>query len=257
MKIKTKDNFELTISYHKTDKAKGVIIFAHGITVDKDNEGIFVRVDKKLQTVGFSTLRFDFRGHGQSQGQSEKDVTIANELCDLGAIIDFVRKDKYMFIGLAGASFGGSIAALFAGQHPSLIQKLFLANPVLDYEKGFLKPTTPWAKKSFEDVFDRIDREGFIAIGSRKFKVGRKLFEEMSIYHPYETLKAYTNPLFIVHGDKDNKVAFQDTYKCFQNLPNKQKHFEKIEGSEHGFHEKPFETQVTKMIVNFFTKDYS
>ena len=257
MKIKTKDDFELDISYHNTDKAKGIIVFTHGITVDKDNEGIFVRADKKLQTFGFSTLRFDFRGHGQSRGESEKDVTISNELRDLGAIIDFVRKDRYVWIGLAGASFGGSIAALFAGQHPQLIQKLFLANPVLDYEKGFLRPTTPWAKEHFENAFERIDREGFITIGSRQFKVGRKLFEEMSSYHPSEALKTYMNPLFIVHGDKDNKVAFQDTFACFQNLPNKQKYFEKIEGSEHGFHEEPFETQVTKIIVNFFTKDYS
>ena len=85
MKIKTKDNFELDVLYNKIEKAKGVIVFAHGMTVNKDDEGIFVRADKELQKLGFSTLRFDFRAHGKSQGESVTDFTISNELKDLDA----------------------------------------------------------------------------------------------------------------------------------------------------------------------------
>ncbi|KKU91954.1 MAG: hypothetical protein UY21_C0008G0013 [Microgenomates group bacterium GW2011_GWA1_48_10] len=254
MKIKTKDNFELDVLYNKIEKAKGVIVFAHGMTVNKDDEGIFVRADKELQKLGFSTLRFDFRAHGKSQGESVTDFTISNELKDLDAIMAFVQNEGYSWIGLAGASFGGGVSALFAGQHQQLIQKLFLANPVLDYEKCFIKPTTTWAKKHFENIFERVEKEGYVKIGSRQFKAGRKLFEEASIYHPCETLKSYTNPLLIVHGDQDSKVAFQDVLDCFQDLPSTNKRFEKIEDSEHGFHDEPFETQVTEMIVKFFTE---
>ncbi len=255
MKITTSDNFELDVLYNKTEDAKGIIVFAHGMTVDKDDEGIFVRADKELQNMGFSTIRFDFRSHGKSQGKSVTDFTISNELKDLQAIMDFVQKEGYSWIGLAGASFGGGVSALFAGNHPQLIQKLLLANPVLDYQKCFINPTTPWAKKHFEHVFDRLDKEGSIKIDSKQFEMGRKLFEEMSKYHPCETLKAFMNPLLIIHGDKDSKVAFEDTYNCFQDLPNIRKKFDKIEGSEHGFHDEPFETKVTDMIVNFFTED--
>jgi len=156
------------------------------------------------------------------------------------------------WLGLAGASFGGGISALYAGRNPDRIKRLFLANPVLDYEKCFLKPTTPWAKQHFESVFERIDRNGFIEIGSRKFKVGRQLFEEMQDYQPCEELKNFSNPLLIVHGDKDSKVSYQDVVDCFGTLPNEDKKLEIIKGSEHGFHEEPYETQVVGMIIDFF-----
>lgn len=254
MKVTTPDQFELDVVYHKIKNFKRIVVFAHGMTVNKDDEGIFVRADAELQKRGFSTLRFDFRAHGNSSGNSVTDFTITNELVDLQSMINFVRDEGYEWIGLAGASFGGGIAALYAGEHPQIIQKLLLANPVLDYEKCFLRLTTPWSKVDFNNVFERIDQEGCIKVGSRRFALGRKLFEEMSEYHPCNVLKNFTKPLLIIHGDLDSKVSFQDTYECFQSLPTSQKRFEKIVGSEHGFHTEPFETQVTNMVVEFFSE---
>ena len=68
VKFSTNDNFILEGDFTKIeDSVKGVIL-AHGMTVNRDDEGIFVRAESKLNELGFSTLKFDFRGHAKSHG---------------------------------------------------------------------------------------------------------------------------------------------------------------------------------------------
>ncbi len=250
--IKTPDSYILSVIYNKVPQSLKVVVFAHGMTVNKDDEGIFVRSEKLLNDAGISTLRFDFRAHGDSTGSSKEDFTITGELTDLEAIVNFAQQEGFEWIGLAGASFGGSIAALYSGDDRGSIHALLLANPVLDYAKCFLTPTTPWAKKYFENALQVIKKDGFVKIGSRQFKAGQRLFDEMQQYFPFKVLDNYKQPLLIVHGTADSKVSHQDARDVYESLHNEYKHFESIGGSEHGFHDEPFESQVTDLITAFF-----
>ncbi|MEX2028334.1 MAG: alpha/beta fold hydrolase [Candidatus Curtissbacteria bacterium] len=81
VKIKTPDGFVLDGVFNKVSP-KG-IIFCHGTTMNKDRESIFTRVEPLLNERGFSTLRFDFRGHGKSSGDPTGDFTISGEITDL------------------------------------------------------------------------------------------------------------------------------------------------------------------------------
>ncbi len=237
VEIKTDDGFTLAGIFVPSSGSKKGIVFAHGMTVDKSSEGIFVRAEPKLNELGFSTLRFDFRGHGQSSGDLTQDFTISGEMEDLKTAVKFMQDEGLEWLGLAGASFGGSIAALYAGDSPKSIQRLFLANPVLDYDKAFLHSTTAWAMKTFI-----------------KLVAGRPFVDEMQRYHPCQELKKYHSPLLIVHGDRDGKVDIKHVKNCFECLPNNQKEFIIIKGSAHGFHAEPFKSRVVDEVVNFFTK---
>jgi len=254
MKIKTEDNFTLDAIYNEVERSNKGVILAHGMTVSKEDEGIFVRAETKLNEAGFNTIRFDFRAHGSSEGDSVKDFTVSGELKDLKAVFNFFEEEGINQIGLAGASFGGSISALYSGKYPNKVDVLFLANPVLSYKKCFLSPTTSWGQENFKNVFGKIEQQGFIEVGSRDFKMGEKLFEEMKSYQPCKELRKYQDPLFIVHGDRDSKVAYQDVVDCFNDLPNERKELKTIEGSGHGFHGEPHETKVVDLITNFFKK---
>ncbi len=251
--LATPDGFSLSAIFTPIMGNKA-IIFAHGMTVDKDDEGIFVRGEAVLNALGFATLRFDFRSHGESTGESAKDFTISGELQDLETVVEYLKQQGYTWIGLAGASFGGGVSALYAGTNSDKIQALFLANPVLNYRKCFLEPKTSWAKKYFKNAIERASQDGYVTVGSRRFKIGEQLLKEMSQYFPYQVLAQYPHPLIVVHGTEDSKVSYQDTFDAYQQLPNVNKHFEKIVDSEHGFHDEPFETNVVAIMVNFFTK---
>jgi len=252
MKIKTTDGFVLDATFNEVPGSNKGVIFAHGITVDKDDEGIFVRASTELQKHGISTLLFSFRGHGNSSGESTKDFTISGQLIDLQSAFDFMESKGVTIFGLGGASFGGGASALYTGAHLDSIKALLLANPALNYEQAFLKPTTSWSKKHFSNNEELLTKQGFVPIGSRAFKAGPKLFDEMRQFKPYESLEQYKGPLLVVQGTEDSKIAYQDVESTITELSNPNKQLEIIQGSEHGFHDEPYETQVTDMVVNFF-----
>lgn len=252
VKIKTADNFVLDAVYNVPRHRKKTVVFAHGLTVSKDEEGIFVRAEKSLNRRGTATLRFDFRAHGESTGNTVSDFTISGALKDLEAVFNFLKLRGDEDIGLAGASFGGGSAALYAGKNSAKISSLFLANPALDYERCYLKPTTAWAREHYANLFERLAKDGFIPVGSRQVKYGQKLFSGMKGFNPGVQLKNYRGLLFMVQGDNDSKVDYHDTLACFESLPNCKKEIRILQGCEHGFLKEPYETQVVKMIVDFF-----
>ena len=60
------------------DDSRGTVVLAHGITVDLNEGGMFVRLAEELAATGFDALRFSHRGHGESDG-TQADATIAGE----------------------------------------------------------------------------------------------------------------------------------------------------------------------------------
>jgi uncharacterized protein len=233
----------------KTDK---VVILAHGITVDKDEKGIFIDLADELAKKGFAVFRFDFRGHGESTGKST-EMTIQGEIEDLNAAVNLVSEKGYKKVGLLGASFGGGISTLYASENQEKLTCLCLWNPVLNYEHTFLNPTVLWIKEVKDRLKKDFDEKGWSELGSRKFKIGKELFDEMKTFSPYEELKKINIPTCIIHGDCDTKVPFEDSVKYFNNLTG-EKEFIKFEGSEHGFHEEPFHSKAITETVKFFEK---
>ncbi|MBU2632618.1 lysophospholipase [Patescibacteria group bacterium] len=249
MKLTTRDGFILDATFHKGTNSKAVV-FAHGMTVDKENEEPFMQASKKLNKLGFSTLLFDFRAHGKSTGDSKGDFTIFGELIDVSTCFDFIKKQGINWVGLAGASFGGSISSLFAGANSNLVQKLVLIYPVLDYKNNLLDCEAPWTKKYFSDVFNKLNKNGFIKVGSRDFKMGKQVFKEMKNYSPIGALKTYKKPILVIHGDKDSYVKMQTIKNLVEPIPNAK--FEIIKNAEHGLSDKPYCTQTVDLIVKFF-----
>src|SRR3989338_8271702 len=136
--LKTSDNLKICgiWSWPKVGNNKAIIL-AHGITVDKDEDGLFPPLSEKLADLGYSVFRFDFRGHGKSDGKSV-NMTISRELLDLKAVLREVKKKGFKKIGLLGASFGGGIETIFTAKNQEKFSFLCLWNPVLNYNHVFI-----------------------------------------------------------------------------------------------------------------------
>jgi alpha/beta superfamily hydrolase len=97
---------------------------------------------KTFQGLSVPTVRFNFRGVGQSQGTFDNGE---GELDDLLAVIDWVQQQGVKNeIWLAGFSFGAYIAAKAATKIP--VNKLVtVAPPVQHFPMQALAPITcPW-----------------------------------------------------------------------------------------------------------------
>lgn len=99
-------------------------------------------MERALRESGLRTVRFNFRGTGESEGEFDDGD---GELADLLAVIEWVRRTRPEDdLWLAGFSFGAWIA-LRAAQHLPVRMLILIAPPVERY--GFsdlLPPNCPW-----------------------------------------------------------------------------------------------------------------
>ncbi len=241
--LHTPDKFDLDATFFPETNGKG-IIFCHGLRWYKEGEEPFVKAAEILNKKGFSTLLFDFRGHGKSSGDSAQDFSVSGQLTDIATAVQFLQEQGTHTIYLAGASFGAGAAVLYAASHPE-ITKLLLSNPSLDYDRTVTKHFLP--------QLPLLETQGYIEAGSRKFKLGKKLFDELQQFTPNKELENYQHDLLIIHGDSDTRIAHQGVVEIFERLSNPHKKFSLVIGGDHGFHEEPFTSQVAEQIVNFFS----
>ncbi len=227
------------------------IVLCHGITVDKnEHNNIFAELAKKLAEKGFAVFRFDFRAHGESEGNSV-ELTVTGEKRDLEAAIDYLQKSGYNTFGIVAASFAGGAVSLYAAEHD--IKSLVLWNATIDYH-SILEPELPWAKKNFgKKAMQKLERDGFIAIGSSKFKIGKPLLAEIRKLEPWKELLKLKIPILFIHGDKDSYVPYADSVKYAKMLNAK---LITIKGAEHGFHDKKENTeQADKATIEYFLQN--
>ena len=99
-------------------------------------------MDRALREIGVHTVRFNFRGVGESEGSYDDGF---GETDDLLAVVDWVRRtrpDDTLWLG--GFSFG-SYVAFRAANKLALSQLILIAPPVDRYEFSKLKaPDCPW-----------------------------------------------------------------------------------------------------------------
>jgi alpha/beta superfamily hydrolase len=85
---------------------------------------------------GWTTLRFNFRGVGRSQGEYDEGV---GEREDVGAAIRYITELGIKEIVLAGYSFGAWVNARAALDHPNVTASILVAPPQAMMDFSFLK----------------------------------------------------------------------------------------------------------------------
>ncbi len=99
-------------------------------------------MERAMRELGLRTIRFNFRGAGESEGEHDEGY---GETDDLFAVTEWVRRtrpDDDLWLG--GFSFGSYIA-LRAAQNLQLGQMITIAPPVDRYEFSSVQhPDCPW-----------------------------------------------------------------------------------------------------------------
>ena len=103
------------------------------------NNKIVYRLYHIFARRGFSTLRFNFRGVGRSQGVYDRGE---GELSDAAAALDWMQQHNENASGcwVAGFSFGAWIAMQLLMRRPELDGFITVAPPANMYDFSFLAP---------------------------------------------------------------------------------------------------------------------
>mgnify|MGYP000731207230 CR=1 FL=1 len=107
---------------------KPIIILAHGFSSSKESV-TFTTLQNTLNKHKISTFRFDFFGHGESDGKFA-DVTISKAINNLLHAITFLKEQGYTKIGLFGSSFGGISSIIAASKTVIRIHKYGLSKSI-------------------------------------------------------------------------------------------------------------------------------
>ena len=196
MKVALPDGFD-----KKTDHCSMVLLM-HGIFSSKDFNPM-PSLAKALAKAGIASIRFDFDGHGKSEGRMQ-DMTIEKEIADAMAIWEYAKSLPYVTkIGILGHSQGGVIASMTAGRLASAGGRV--PDAVVLLAPGSVIKQACQGGKFFNARFDPADPPEYIRCWGT-MKLGREYLLTTQQLDIYGTAAAYKGPVLLLHGTKDTIV---------------------------------------------------
>lgn len=193
---------------------------------------------RELEKNNIATIRFDFTGCGDSEGDFRK-TNLYNEIKGLESIYKFVKKLKFIDknkIGIYAESFGTIVATLFVNKH-SKIKTLVLLAPALN-QKWLMKSLytrdeiKSWKKNNYLDI--------------KKGRVGIKWLK--AVENKDFSSKAEKIPALVIFGSKDNVVPPKESKKVFQKIKSYKKLIE-IRSGDHTFMEHLPKKELIKILT--------
>jgi len=169
------------------------VVMLHGFTGNRiEPHRLFPLLSRFLSARGVASLRFDFRGSGESEGDFS-EMTVTREVEDVEAAFGYVRglpmldHERVMLLGF---SMGGLVAALAAGRvrpHRLALWAPALPELWLPFLKGgHVPPVT-------------VDYGGW--------PLGREFLLEMPRLRPLEAASRWGGVARVFHGDVDDVVS--------------------------------------------------
>lgn len=217
-----------------------LVIICHGFTADK--EGYLLRVlADSLEAHGVASLRFDFDGHGQSEGRFQ-DMTVPREIDDARSVVPYAHSLPWVGrVVLAGHSQGGVVAAMTSAlMGKKQVAARILLAPAAVLRDDALRGNTMGAQ------YDPLDPPEYIEMWG-----GRRLggeFVRTAVSLPiYETAHRYRGPQLVVHGEADRIVPY--TYGLRFHEEGRRSRWQFLPRADHGFG--GVESRVARMCVDF------
>ncbi|MFA4855813.1 MAG: alpha/beta fold hydrolase [archaeon] len=223
-----------------------IVILCHGFATSKDVD-TYTCLERALNQNGVSTFRFDFFGHGESEGKFE-DVTISEAVDDVLCAVSFVREKGFSKIALFGSSFGG-MAALLAAPNVSGLFALALKSPVSDRLGKIIADED---KVSIEHW----KKNGFILHESSvmgKPRLNYSFCKDAENVSAFDAAKKIRVPVLIVHGGMDKVVPVEQSKKTASLIPNCR--LEIVQGADHHYSKPGDFEKMLALVSKFFAEN--
>ena len=241
------DHGKLTALIQKPQLKAGeqcpMVVFCHGFGGSKDGP-LFELICDTLQAHGIASIRFDFNGHGESEGRFE-DMTVPNEIEDAKKVVEYVRDLRYVSkVALVGHSQGGVVAAMTAGKLAEDIAAVALMAPAGVLRDDAIRGST------FGKTYNPLDPPEYVQLWGPNQRLGRNYIKTAFTLPIYETAARYQGPALIVHGNGDRVVPYTYGERFHQQW--KGSEFVMQEYFDHGFSQNIYRT--TDIVSDFLIR---
>ena len=189
------------LGYHLHAGAGPTIVFLGGFASTMDGTKASF-LDERCRAEARAFLRFDYRGHGASDG-AFVDATIGEWRDDALAMLDEVVHGPCL---LVGSSMGAWIATLAARARPGRVAGMVTVAAAPDFTELLLRPALTATQKA------DLARQGWTPRPSRygdgPYPIGRRLVEEGQHHRVLTGPIDVPAPLRALHGLADPDVPF-------------------------------------------------
>ena len=224
----------------KAGQKCAMVMLLHGYTGSKTNRPLTDIADA-LEKEGIASIRFDFNGHGESDGAFE-NMTVLNEIEDAKKVFEYVKSLEYVDgISIAGHSQGGVVSSMVAGElGRENIKSVVLLAPAAVLRDDALRGYV------FGVTFDAGNPPETVKVMGR-FDLGRGYILSAQTLPIYETAEKFKGSVCLIHGTADRIVPY--TYSLSYHRVYSDSELNLIDGAEHGFN--GFEKTAAEIAVPF------
>lgn len=204
-----------------------MVILMHGF-MDRKESAVISQIANELQAHGIASIRFDFNGHGQSEGDFQK-MTVPNEIEDAHKVFDYVSQLPYVDadkIGVAGHSQGGVVAAMLAGELKNRVADVLLLAPAAVLRDDAIRGST------MGKTYDPQNPPEYVEMFNGR-KLGRDYINTAFNLPIYETAAGYQGKSCVLHGTGDRLVPYTYGERFALQWPGCELHI--LSNEDHGF----------------------
>jgi len=153
-----------------------LVLMLHGFGGSMDvGGGWFQRLSDDLTAAGLATLRFDFNGHGQSEGLFQ-EMTPYNEIEDAAVFLQYaLRQEDVTEVYLLGHSQGGVITGMLAGYYHDRVKKLVLLAPAASLKEDAQEGHCMAAVYDPQHIPEAVNVNGRNEVGGLFFRMAQTL----------------------------------------------------------------------------------
>jgi alpha/beta superfamily hydrolase/ADP-ribosylglycohydrolase len=201
---------------------KAYALFAHCFTCGKNLRGA-TRLARLLAEEGIATLRFDFTGIGESEGDFAGTSFLSN-VEDLRVAADWMRSQHQAPALLIGHSLGGAAVLAAAGDIPECRGVATIGAPSDPAHVTHL----------FEDSVETIRSAGkaTVCLAGRKFTIGSRFLEDLGDLDHQEKIAKLGRDLLILHSPTDEVVSLEHAGRIYSAAKHP-KSFHSLAGANH------------------------
>lgn len=229
------------------------VLMCHGFAGQKTGKyRIYVLISQRLAALGIASLRIDFRGSGESEGDFS-EMTVEGEVNDALKGLQFLRSHPNIDaerIGLLGNSFGGAVAVLAASKDGNIKSMALLAA---------LFNSNQW-QKQWEALRAHAGDAGTqkelarILDGNVPGAAFYRSFFALNLEPSVSALDGV--PLLHIHSDNDERVGIDQAehYKRCRAGAKANTHYIRLKKSDHDFSIVEERLMIVEEVAQWFVK---